>query len=92
MSLTKAGDEIVKSCENGSFPAKSGCECAIKCDGWCDGEDGKGEIVEFLPPIAPSDWGEWLGIFERVIYVVVWNVEICWDLDSSEVFINRGRV
>ena len=85
---TKAGDKIVECCENGSFPAKFGGECAIKCDGWSNGEDGKGEIVEFLPPIVQSDGGEWLGTFERVVYIIVWNVEISWKLGRSAVIIN----
>jgi hypothetical protein len=91
-TLTETGDEVVEYCKNGSLPTKYGGECTIKSDGWCYSEDGKRQIVEFLQKIIPSDGRQRLGIFERIVYIVVRYVEISWKFGFSEVILKLCRI
>ena len=64
------GDEVVDDGPDGRLPHEIGRERSINGDGGSDGQKGRIDPVEFLPPIMEANRRQFLGILQRVLDVI----------------------
>ena len=74
--LTEASHEIVEHAEDSGLPTEGYGESAVNGNGRRDGENGKRQVVELIPPVVPGDGGLLLLVFEGPGDIVVRDVDV----------------
>ena len=73
---TETGEEVIENGERGGCGMKLRGKSPIDGDRRADSKNGNAEVVELLPPVAPSNRWKRLCIFEGVLDIVVGDMQV----------------